>query len=68
MTTPTPPLVLVDAYAISTALGIPTGTIRRWAHEGKVARHGSAVAGRRRTLYDLREVEDVARRLGHPKA
>lgn len=63
MTDTTPARVLVDAYAISSALGIPTGTIRRWASEGKVGRYGSAVAGRRRTMYDLHEVEEVARRV-----
>ncbi len=49
---------LVDSQAAAAAARVPAGTIRRWAHEGRLTRHGTD--HRRRTLYDLDEVTRVA--------
>jgi hypothetical protein len=32
----------------------PAGTLRRWVHEGRITRYGTA----RRALYDLRELPE----------
>lgn len=60
--------VLVDTLAAATAAGVPTGTVRRWAHEGRIERHGKDARGR--TRYDLDEVTRVAdtlRRVSTPR-
>ncbi|GEM_PF-1097912 len=49
---------LIDTRAAAVAANVPPGTIRRWAHEGRIARHGTD--NHRRTLYDLNEVTRVA--------
>jgi hypothetical protein len=41
-----------------TALAIPAGTIRRWAHEGRITAQGKAPGGAH--LYDIGEVSAVA--------
>jgi predicted site-specific integrase-resolvase len=58
--------VLADGEAIAAALGISPGTIRNWASAGKLQRRGRD--GRRRTLYDLDEVEALATRARSERA
>lgn len=57
------PRDLVDAYVAAAFLSTPEhritpGRIRRWAHDGKIARHGTD--HRRCTLYSLAELHRVA--------
>lgn len=49
---------LVDSVAAALAVKRPASTVRRWAVEGRLVRHGKDAAGR--TLYDLAEVYKVA--------
>jgi predicted site-specific integrase-resolvase len=51
-----------DAQTLALELGIPAGTIRRWAHAGWITRRGRDRRGR--TLYDYDEVVAVAQRVG----
>jgi DNA-binding transcriptional MerR regulator len=55
-------VVNVDTNAAAVSVGVPSGTIRRWAHHGWLTRQGRD--GRGRTLYDLGQVERVAKRVG----
>lgn len=44
-----PPFLVTEELAVIWT-GRPAGTIRRWAHEGRIARHGQ---GRGNVRYDL---------------
>lgn len=59
--------VLVDTDAAAIAVRRPASTIRRWATEGHLARHGTD--NKRRTLVDLQQVYNVAatRKNGSPR-
>ncbi|HEY2086474.1 MAG TPA: MerR family transcriptional regulator [Mycobacterium sp.] len=46
--------VLLDAPAIEAVTGVPAGTIRNWASDGVLTRHGPDQRGR--VLYDLDDV------------
>lgn len=46
-----------------TALGIPAGTIRRWASEKRITAHGKAPGGAH--LYNIRDVSEVAETMNH---
>lgn len=50
--------VLVDTLAAAAAIARPSGTVRRWAHEGKLTRLGADEKGR--ALYDLAAVYALA--------
>ena len=52
---------LADAQAVAIATGRPASTIRRWAHKGWLERHGTDARGR--TLFDVEEAQELARRL-----
>jgi hypothetical protein len=59
-----PQTVLVDSVSAAHAVARPESTIRGWAHQGKLQRHGTDAAGR--ALYDLAEVYKVAQKLAKP--
>lgn len=48
------------------ALSIPAGTIRRWAHEGRIVACAKAPGGAH--LYSIREVSVVAETMAHRPA
>ena len=52
------PSALVDEEAAAWYAGRPGVTIRRWAHEGRIARHGS---GRGKVRYNVRELNKAER-------
>lgn len=47
------PRVLINAVEASPWTGRPIGTIRRWAFEGRITRHGK---GRGHVFFDVREL------------
>ena len=52
------PSALVDEEAAAYYAGRPGVTIRRWAHEGRITRHGS---GRGKVRYNVRELNKAER-------
>lgn len=54
-TSPNDVVHLVDYRLAAAFFGLPTGTLRRWIHEGRIGRHGSP----RRIIVDMREVQTV---------
>lgn len=55
------PVTLADTAAIALLLGVPPGTVRVWAHRGRLTRHGKDRRGR--TLYSIQEAERLAETL-----
>ncbi|MET9950173.1 DNA-binding protein [Streptomyces sp. NPDC006339] len=49
-----PDVILVDETAAAWYAGRPRVTIRRWAHEGRIARYGS---GRGKVRYNILELD-----------
>ncbi|ALY08908.1 MerR-like helix-turn-helix DNA binding domain protein [Arthrobacter phage Galaxy] len=58
MSTEAEPVVLVDTVAAATAAGVPSSTLRGWAHRGLLERKGTD--GRGRAVYSLADVYRVA--------
>ncbi len=47
----------VPTNVAALALGVTEGTIRQWAHRGRITRYGTA----RRATYDLDELAELVR-------
>jgi hypothetical protein len=57
--------VLVDTVSASHAVCRPQATIRQWAYNGHLTKHGEDAKGR--SLYDLAEVYAVSQRMAGKK-